>query len=157
MRYGTKAKKTETSTKGKKAKVVCINSKNKSPSKKRGITHKDVVIMFLAEGLSLIEKNFQSGKVTITALRRAALDLKESYPERSDLLTAFVDKVQPVQPAGRGRTAPKAGDERDYKAQKIGTNEPFLRLPLSVLGVKKGEAVTVFFQEDLLKVTKKAG
>lgn len=154
MRYGTKAKKTETSTKGKKAKVVCINSKNKSPSKKRGITHKDVVIMFLAEGLSLIEKNFQSGKVTITALRRAALDLKESYPERSDLLTAFVDNLPP---AGRGRTAPKAGDERDYKAQKIGTNEPFLRLPLSVLGVKKGEAVTVLFQEGVLKVTKKAG
>ena len=154
MRYGTKAKKTETST---KAKVVCINSKKKSPSKKRGITYKDVVIMFLAEGLSPIEKNFQSGKVTITALRRAALDLKESYPERSDLLTAFVDKVQPVQPAVRGRTAPKAGDERDYKAQKIGTNEPFLRLPLSVLGVKKGEAVTVLFQEGVLKVTKKAG
>ena len=112
--------------------------------------------MFLAEGLSLIEKNVKDSKVKVSAVRRAARELKASFPERADLLSAFADKIQPVH-SGRGRTQPKAGDERDYKAQKLGDNEPFLRLPLSVLGVKKGQLVTVRFQADRLTVVKKTG
>jgi hypothetical protein len=164
MRYGTNAKKkaAETTSKKaqvkKKAKAKAKNGKvvklHKKAAAKKGTTYKDVIIMFLAEGLSLVEKNVESGKVTVSAVRKAAAELKDTFPERADLLSAFADKVQPVS-TGRGRSPPKPGDDRDYKAQKIGDNEPFLRLPLGVLGVKKGQSVTVRFQADRLMVTKK--
>jgi hypothetical protein len=45
----------------------------------------------------------------------------------------------------RGRAGPTAGEERVYKAQCIKEGEPFLRLPLSTLGVGKGDHVRVRF------------
>lgn len=154
MRYGTKKKETPPKKKAKaKAKKTSVKRKKVDD---KSITYKDVIIMFLAEGLSLIEKNVKDSKVKVGAVRRAARELKASFPDRADLLSAFADKIQPVH-SGRGRTQPKAGDERDYKAQKLGENGPFLRLPLSVLDAKKGQLVTVRFQADRLTVVKKTG
>jgi hypothetical protein len=150
MRYGTKNTKLPKKT-AKKAK----SGKTARKTKNEKTTYKDVIIMFLAEGLSLVEKNVEMGKVSVSAVRKAAADLQGQFPERADLLQAFAEKVQPVS-LGRGRTPAKIGDERDYKAQKIGEGEPFLRLPLSVLGVKKGQILTVRFQADRLTVAKKA-
>jgi len=155
MRYGTKTKsEAEPRKKGKKAKVIQLHKKTKA--KKTSLTYKDVIIMFLAEGLSLVEKNVEIGRVTVNAVRRAAKDLQASFPERAETLSAFAEKVRPVH-TGRGRSQPVPGDERDYKAQKLGKNEPFLRLPLSVLDVKKGQLITVRFAADRLVVVKKSG
>lgn len=145
MRYGTKKKKEAKNGKG-----------TKGNGKKEKITYKDVVIMFLAEGLGLVQKLVETGKVSSSAVHRAAEDLKAQFPDRADLLTKYADSVAPAD-RGRGRVAAKIGDERDYKAQKIGGNEAFIRLPLGVLEVKKGQLITVRFAADRLTACKKAG
>ena len=103
-----------------------------------------------------IRKLVETGKVSSSAVHRAAEDLKAQFPDRADLLTKYADSVAPAD-RGRGRVAAKIGDERDYKAQKIGGNEAFIRLPLGVLEVKKGQLITVRFAADRLTACKKAG
>lgn len=129
--------------------------KKATTTKREMVTYKDVIILFLSEGLSAVEKQVEAGKLKPATVRRAAEDLKTTAPSHAESLLAFVDKVKPPR-QGRGRPSPQAGDNRDYKAQKIGTHEPFLRLPLGALGVKKGQVVTVRFSEDRLTVLKKA-
>jgi hypothetical protein len=55
-------------------------------------------------------------------------------------------------PGERGRPAAKVGDSRAYKVQQVGDGDPFIRLPVALLGAVKGGSVTVTFGRDGITV-----
>lgn len=52
---------------------------------------------------------------------------------------------------GRGRSAPEAGDERLYRVQVV-QDAPFIRLPMSSLGLSRGDTVKVTFEDKQILV-----
>lgn len=147
MRYGTKNKKAQN-------KHQELAKKEAAPKEK--VSYKDVMILLLSEGLSAVEAAFNDGTFSSHNIRVAVDHLAVRMPRQAEDLSKFLDRVAPTRPH-RGRIAPQTGDERDYKAQQVNDTDPYLRLPLSTLGVKKGDVVRVRFEADRLVVIKKAG
>lgn len=129
-------------------------TKKKTVTKKaeRGLSYKDVQILFLSDGLAKIEKLLNGGLVSKTSLRRAAQEFANNKAAQS-----FLDFVE-ARLGGRrrrGRRSPSSGETRTYKAQQIDDGSLFIRLPVNSLVKNKGQAVTVSFTVDRINV--KAG
>ena len=116
------------------------------------LSYKDVQIAYLADGVSAVEKLLNDGRTSRAAIRKA-LDALRQQGAAAATLDDFV-KTHLGQGGRRGRTAPLVGTDRTYRAQKLDTGSPFVRLPLEALGVKKGGLVTVRIERDRIVVTK---
>lgn len=57
------------------------------------------------------------------------------------------------EPGARGRPPAKVGDSRSYKVQQVNDIDPFIRLPVSLLGLAKGATATVTFHDGRIVVT----
>lgn len=119
--------------------------------KRHFVSFKDVQIAYLIDGISGIEKLFDGRKLNASVLRRALADLRLQGRAVDSLEAYLNDKFGGT---GRGRTLPRAGEERKYKAQQIKDGGAFLRLPLTPISVKKEGIVRVRFESDRIIVTK---
>jgi hypothetical protein len=115
------------------------------------VSYKDIQIIYLSEGVSAVDKLMKEGRVSRGAVRKA-LDALRQAGASAATLDDFVKTH--IGQGRRGRSAPLVGTERTYRAQKLETGSPFLRLPLEALGVKKGGIVTVRFDRDRIIVSK---
>ena len=122
-----------------------------SPRAGKRLSYKDIQIAFLSDGVSAVEKLLKDGRASRGAVRKA-LDALRQQGAAAATLDDFVKTH--IGQGRRGRTAPLVGTDRTYRAQKLSTGSPFLRLPLEALGVKKGGLVTVRFERDRIVVTK---
>ena len=125
--------------------------KKAAPAPRKRLSYKDIQISYLADGIGAVEKLLNSGKVSRAAVRKAL----EALRQQGAAAATLDDFVKANLGEGRrGRTAPLVGTERTYRAQKLETGSPFVRLPLDALGVKKGGVVTVRFERDRIIVSK---
>ncbi len=122
-----------------------------SPRAGKRLSYKDLQIAYLSDGVNAVEKLLKDGKVSRGAVRKA-LDALRQQGAAAATLDDFVKTH--IGQGRRGRSAPLVGTDRTYRAQKLNTGSPFLRLPLEALGVKKGGLVTVRFERDRIVVTK---
>jgi hypothetical protein len=117
--------------------------------KRSTVSFKDVQIAYLLNGICSIEELHSHGKASTTTIRRALVHLRSGGREVSQFESWVNDNLI----IGiRGRAAPKAGQERVYRAQQIKTSGPFLRLPLAALKVLKGDDVQVSFEQEQIIV-----
>jgi hypothetical protein len=123
----------------------------KGGNKRTVISFKDVEIAYLLDGITGVERLLSGRKSAAAVLRRALRDLKEQGRAVDALESYIADKYGS---SGRGRSVPTPGEERRYKAQQIKQGGAFLRLPLNVLGVGKGQNVRVRFERDRIVVSK---
>ena len=128
---------------------------SKKREKRRNVSFKDVQIAYLMSGVSAIEALVTRGAVSKPTLRRTLSELAASG-RNVEPLQRWVDEHLGVGApgGGRGRSPAGAGDTRSYKAQQVKSGGPFLRLPLDVLGVKKGGALHVRFERDSIVITR---
>lgn len=122
-----------------------------SPRAGKRLSYKDLQIAYLSDGVNAVDKLMKEGKVSKGAVRKA-LDALRQQGAAAANLDDFVKTH--IGEGRRGRSAPLVGSDRTYRAQKLNTGSPFLRLPLEALGVKKGGLVTVRFERDRIVVTK---
>lgn len=115
------------------------------------MSFKDVQIAYLMDGVPAVERLFESDQVSRSTLRKALQELQKSGREARDLEQWVIAHIGAP---GRGRSAPSAGEVRTYKAQQVKSGGPFLRLPLDVLGVRKGSVVRVRFDHDQIVVSR---
>ncbi len=128
-------------------------TKKKAAAKaQKRLSYKDVQIAYLADGVSAVEKLLKDGKTSRAAVRKALEALRQQGAAAATL-DDFV-KTHIGSSGRRGRSAPLVGSDRTYRAQKLETGSPFVRLPLDALGVKKGGLVTVRFERDRIIVSK---
>lgn len=114
------------------------------------VSYKDVQITYLTQGVDGVAGIWKSGNASKPTIRRAVKRLQESGQDTADLERWVAENIGAV---GRGRSAPKPGETRSYKAQQIKTGGPFLRLPLDSLGITKGKVVRVRFEEERIIVS----
>lgn len=122
-----------------------------TPRAGKRLSYKDLQIAYLSDGVNAVEKLLKDGKASRGAVRKA-LDALRQQGAAAATLDDFVKTH--IGQGRRGRSAPLVGTDRTYRAQKLNTGSPFLRLPLEALGVKKGGLVTVRFERDRIVVTK---
>lgn len=121
----------------------------KAAPKARPQTLKDLVIRLLSvapDDVEGIVRNIRPNKLKPLDECLALYGVAEG-----SLIRELVRKHTKVTP--RGRTMPRAGDTRTYRAQQVGDGGVFLRLPLEALGAAKGNIVSVSFQVDRIVTT----
>lgn len=117
------------------------------------IQNKDIQLAFLVHGMKGVE-DLTASNVPAKATMQAAIDSLENLGQDTEDLVDFMDTLHPSSGDGqRGRSAPKNGDTRTYKAQSVNGGSCFLRLPLDTLKAIKGENITVAFENDKIVVT----
>jgi len=126
-----------------------------APARKVRVTAQSVAFLALTEGVAAVTRLHNSpGSEIAAATFDSAVDLLASQPEVAASLAAIrSDLLGADEPGARGRPAAKVGDSRAYKVQQVGEMDPFIRLPVSLLGLAKGSAATVTFENGRIIVT----
>ena len=128
---------------------------NAAPARKVRVTAQSVAFLALTEGVAAVTRLHNTpGSEIAAATFDSAVDLLASQPEVAASLAAIrSDLLGDDEPGARGRPAAKVGDSRAYKVQQVGEMDPFIRLPVSLLGLAKGSAATVTFENGRIIVT----
>ena len=126
-----------------------------APARKVRVTAQSVAFLALTEGVAAVTRLHNTpGSEIAAATFDSAVDLLASQPEVAASLAAIrSDLFGDDEPGARGRPAAKVGDSRAYKVQQVGEMDPFIRLPVSLLGLVKGSAATVTFENGRIIVT----
>lgn len=125
-------------------------AKKTAPARKRKvISYKDVQIAYLLDGVEGVDKLIRGRRSAGSVVKRALRELKAQGKDATTLEDFVAERFGRV---GRGRSVPRPGEERKYKAQQLKSGVPFLRLPLNTLAIQKGKQVRVRFEEDKIIV-----
>jgi len=124
----------------------------KHKKKKSYFSFKDLQIAYLKDGIGMVTKLYQEGRASRITIKKACESLKNLGTPISSF-EQWIEENISVNP--RGRSVPKVGSERTYRAQKIKIGGPFLRLPLSSLQIEKGQALSVSFEKNKIVIQKK--
>ena len=114
------------------------------------ISFKDVTIAYLTRGLEGAIAEHQRGASEDTLIR-ALNELQGNSQECSDFASYVHEATGGIESetrGSRGRAAPQVGESRTYLAQQVGEADPFIRVPVSLMGVDKGGEVVTTFNED---------
>lgn len=123
----------------------------KHRKKRSSLSYKDIQIIYLSHGIEAISKIHKTGEVSALAFQHAFDQLKAT----GKAIVPFRKWIIKNLPAKRrGKKPPLSGLERIYRAQKIRNNTPFLRLPLDCLQIKKGQRISVVFEDNRIIVKK---
>ena len=127
---------------------------NAAPARKVRVTAQSVAFLALTEGVAAVTRLHNSpGSEIAAATFDSACDLLASQPETQSALVALrSDLFGDDEPGARGRPAAKVGDSRAYKVQQVNDTDPFIRLPVSLLGLAKGSTATVTFENGRITV-----
>lgn len=125
-----------------------------APARKVRVTSQSVAFLMLTEGTSAVLRLHNSpGSEIAPATFDAAVDLLAAQPETAGALAAIrADLYGDDEPGARGRPAAKVGDTRPYKVQQVNDADPFIRLPVSLLGLAKGTTAQVTFEAGRIVV-----
>lgn len=117
----------------------------------RYVSVKDLIVTYTlrgADGLNALDLEHKGH-----LLRKAiAFCRTEGNEAVASALVEYANSRGIVVWSGRGRGIPHEGSTRSYKAQQLGEADPFIRLPVSALGAKKGQVVTVSFRSGVIEV-----
>ena len=125
-----------------------------APVRKVRVTSQQVAFLMLTEGPAGVERlHSKPGHEIAPATFEGALDLLASQPQHREGLEALRSQLLgDSEPGERGRPAAKVGESRSYKVQQVNDGDPFIRLPVSLLGAAKGGTVTVTFGNGSITV-----
>lgn len=129
-------------------------TQNNVPARKVRVTSQQVAFLMLTEGPAGVQRLHSTpGHEIAAATFNGAVDLLASQPQHREGLEALRSQLLgDSEPGERGRPAAKVGDSRSYKVQQVGDGDPFIRLPVSLLGAVKGGTVTVSFGTGTITV-----
>jgi len=129
-------------------------SQNVAPVRKVRVTSQQVAFLALTEGADAVATlHARPGCEIAPATFDAAVDLLAGQPQVREALEALRSDLFGEGGTGeRGRPAAKLGDSRAYKVQQVGDSDPFIRLPVSLLGLAKGGTATVTFDNGVIRV-----
>ena len=129
-------------------------TKNNNKNNTVRITSKDLEIAFLigqVEGINDLVAD--AGKVPGKKVFTQALNSLDSKGLETAQLAEFITDLFPASGKGRGKQQPVDGETRFYSVQKVKNSAPFIRLPLSIMGVERGQEVAVTFNGKKIVVT----
>jgi len=129
-------------------------TKNNNKNNTVRVTSKDLEIAFLigqVEGINDLVAD--AGKVPGKKVFTQALSALDQKGLETAQLAEFISTLFPASGKGRGKQQSVDGETRFYSVQKVKNSAPFIRLPLSILDVKRGQEVAVTFNGKKIVVT----
>ena len=123
-------------------------TKNNEP-RKAPYTWKDGLADYLISGVKALQSKLAGHTNPVDLCNDLINDLAQRDPDRdtsdlAELRDVFASMRNDGQ---RGRQPVKVGEERTYSVQQIEDGEPFIKLPVSALGlVKTGKALVRVFE-----------
>ncbi len=131
-----------------------MTNANTAPVRKVRVTSQQVAFLMLTEGADGVTRlNDRPGCEIAPATFDGAVELLASQPAQREALEALRSQILGDDaPGERGRPAAKVGDSRAYKVQQVNDSDPFIRLPVSLLGLAKGQSATVTFEAGVIRV-----
>ncbi len=129
-------------------------SQNVAPVRKVRVTSQQVAFLALTEGADAVASlHVKPGCEIAPATFDAACELLAGQPAVREALEGLRSDLFGEGGTGeRGRPAAKVGESRGYKVQQVGDSDPFIRLPVSLLGLAKGGTATVTFDNGVIRV-----
>jgi hypothetical protein len=129
-------------------------SQNVAPARKVRVTSQQVAFLMLTDGADAVVRLHNTpGSEIAPATFDAAVGLLAGKPQQREALESLRSELLgDSEPGERGRPAAKIGELRTYKVQQVGDSDPFIRLPVSLLGLAKGKMATVTFEEGVITV-----
>ncbi len=131
-----------------------MTNTNTVPARKVRVTAQQVAFLMLTEGTgAVLSLHLKPGHEIAPATFDGAVELLAGQPAHREGLEALRSKILgDSEPGERGRPAAKVGESRGYKVQQVGDSDPFIRLPVSLLGLGKGGVATVTFDNGMIRV-----
>ena len=128
-------------------------TKNNNKNKNIRVTSKDLEIAFLIGQLDgIVDLVATAGKTPGKKVFNQALTSLDSKGLETAQLAEFISETFPASGKGRGKQQPVAGEVRGYSVQRVKNSAPFIRLPLSILNVNRGDTVEVTFNNGNIVV-----
>lgn len=120
-------------------------------ARKAIVRAQDVALSFLMGGVAAVEKLHTDKGFTAATLDNAIETMNEGGQDTAKLV-ALRDKLFQKSTGSRGRKAAQIGESRVYSVQEVGETGAFVRLPVGLLGLAKGDDVRVTFLDGRIVV-----
>ena len=135
----------------KKRKTMTVSNKT---DRKSPVTHKDLTILYLTQGADALDPMLVGHTDPVAVLDKVIASLGEMGQDTAALTEKRDIFASAVTVGVKGRKPAKIGEARSYRVQQLGDDgDLFIRLPLSTLGVSKGDKVECSFQDGKIVVT----
>lgn len=131
-----------------------MTTMNANDKRKTPVTHKDLALLALMQGVDALDPLLASHTNPVDVLGK----VRATFEKNGKDCTALDEKIalwtEIKTPGVKGRKPVKIGDSRSYKAQQIGDDgDLFIRLPVNLLGVSKGQDLRVTFDNGVISVS----
>jgi len=120
-------------------------------ARKSIVRAQDVALSFLMGGIGAVQKLHTDKGFTASTLDSAIDTMNEGGQDTASLVT-LRDQLFVKSTGSRGRKAASIGDARHYSVQEVGETGAFVRLPVGLLGLVKGDEVRVTFLDGRIVV-----
>lgn len=131
-----------------------MTNTNTAPVRKARVTAQQVAFLMLTEGPAGVERlHSKPGHEIAPATFDGAVELLAGQTAHREGLEALrAQLLGDSEPGERGRPAARVGESRSYKVQQVGDGDAFIRLPVALLGLQKGQTATVTFEDGMIRV-----
>lgn len=129
------------------------NTVSNTNTNKKRVTAQDVaMLMLVGGGVEAVQRLHDTAGIVAGTFDKA-VELLAASPENADALADMRDALFGSEGAGaRGRPAVAIGQSRTYRVQEVGETGAFIRLPVALLGLAKGQVATVHFEDGKITV-----
>jgi hypothetical protein len=128
---------------------------NVNSTRKPIVTAKDIALDLATGGAAKVREKFVNEGFTVKTLDGAIALFGGVETDLGATLSALRGELfTTVSNGRRGRPAVAVGATREYSVQEVGETGAFVRLPVGVLGLIKGDTVTVTFDDGVITVTR---
>ena len=120
------------------------------------VTYQTVALAFLTQGIDAARAQLdaqQCARPHDVALK-ACVQLANMGSEAHELEDLAREFAPANAGSGRGAMSLANAGSKVYKAQQVGDGDVWIRVPVSALGVDKGEKVEVTFRGDVISIMK---
>lgn len=126
---------------------------NVNTARKAIVSAKDIALAVVTGGAAKV-RDLHNGTGFTAKTLDGAIALFDGTEHAATLSALRGELFTTVGNGRRGRPAVAVGARREYSVQEVGETGAFVRLPVGVLGLIKGDTVTVTFDEGVITVTR---
>ena len=127
---------------------------NVNAARKSIVSAKDLALAVVMHGAKGVKALHDSKGFTVKTLD-GAIDVVGADSDHGANLADLRNTLFPASNGVRGRKGATVGESRDYSVQEVGETGAFVRLPVGLLGLEKGDTVTVTFEDSRIVVSRK--
>lgn len=121
-------------------------------TRKTSVFAKDIVLALVMGGDRAVINLYNNSGFTAKTMDNAIALVADNNSEHASSLTALRGELFPASTGQRGRRPAQVGDVRSYSVQEVGNTGAFLRLPVELLGLAKGDTAYVTFENGAIVV-----